>query len=272
MYNPILTTEPPGNTMTLKHGYLLLSDLGGRAVGSISKKRILDLNGREVATYAETRYVTGEEGKMEKRRIYHSELGGMYFKDGVLYFQDEPIASTPRRERSLLGILMLLAATLLLACLLVLVLLIEIPYADAPVIDVSDQLGSWDMQTTIAVLDEMIAPGTSGEYEFVINNPHNVKIIYDIAILEYYNGEPVNNFPMEFRLRMNNVLLESEDWHDISEIVYTDIQLLPNTKHSFTLEWRWLFESGDDPLDTYFGKDSGAYSLQFLMTAQAMEG
>ena len=271
MYNLILTDKPPGDTLTLKHGYSLLTDLGGRAVGSISRKRILDLNGREVAIYADTQYTVGEDGKKEKRRIYHSQLGEMYCREGVLYLQDEPIASTPKKERGPLGLIMLSVAALMLACVLALVLLIDLPYVNTPVIRVRDLNGSWDAQVTIAVLDKTIAPGTSGEYDFILDNPHNVKILYDFSIIELHNGEVVNNFPMEFRLRMNNVLLESEEWHDIRELCYTDITMLPNTKHSFTLEWRWLFDGGNDPLDTHFGELGGEYSLQFQMTAQILE-
>lgn len=271
MYNPILTAEPPRGTMTLKRGFSLLTDVGGRVIGSISKKEILDLNGRVIAVYEKSRRVVGKDGKKQKQRVYSSHLGEMYCVGRILHLKGEPIASIPARERSPLSLAMLCTATLMMAAVLGLVQLIDLPYAELPVIEMADKNGPWSEQATIAVLDETIAPGTSGEYEFVLNNPHNISILYDFSIIEIYNGESVDNFPMEFRLRMNNVLLETEEWLDASELVYTDMEMLPNSTHSFTLEWRWRFDGGDDSLDTYFGESNGEYSLQFQMTAESVE-
>jgi len=251
-------------------GHKLITDAEGKALGTISKKRVCDLNGKEIAAYERCAFIPIAEGKTQKTRLYTSELGDMRFTDGILFIDDKPVGQVPKRERSLTSIVMLSAATLMLLLTVIFVWLIDIPFSDAAVIKVTDVIGEWEKQQTVAVFDEQIAPGSSGEYVFVLKNPHNISILYDFKISEYYNGEAVDNFPIEYRVRMNNVLLETDEWLTANDLQYYEITMLPESTHRFTLEWRWSFNGGDDATDTYFGQTGGDYSIVFHMTAQTL--
>ena len=72
-----------------------------------------------------------------------------------------------------------------------------------------------------------------------------------------------------FRLRMNNVLMETDEWKTVDKLKYDQTVILPNTRQSFTLEWQWPFESGSDDNDTLIGADGGKISLVLHLTAQA---
>lgn len=271
MYNSKLTNDPFDGNLTVKRGYKLITDAQGRPLGTLSGKEILDLNGKQIATLERVEIAPNAAGKKQKSRFYTSPKGEMRLFDSVLFVDGEPLGKIPARERSVSHIVMLSVATLMLLATMMFVWLIDIPFADVPTIEVKDNQGTWEAQGTIAVLDSSIAPGSSGEYVFILENPHNTSLSYSFAIKEFYNGEEVSDFPLEFRVRMNNVLLETEEWLSAEELQYTEMIMLPDSMHRFTLEWRWQFEQGDDARDTYFGETNGAYTLEFQMTAQTQE-
>ena len=271
LYNPKFTPAPFDGKLTVKRRHKLITDAEGHALGTLSKKHVLDLNGEDVALFARVEKREKAEGKREKCRIYTSTAGEMCLVDGVLFLGKEPVGKIATRERRPSHIVMLVLATLMLVATLGFIWMIDIPFSDVPSIEVEDKGGTWEGQGTVAVLDSSIAPGSEGEYVFVLQNPHNVNLVYDFTIKEFYNGTEVSDFPLEFRVRMNNVLLETEKWLSAEELNYTNMILLPDSTHRFTLEWRWKFENGNDETDTYFGVDNGEYTLQFQMTAQVNE-
>ena len=67
---------------------------------------------------------------------------------------------------------------------------------------------------------------------------------------------------------MNNVILETDAWRPVEELVFDDMVILPQTQHSFTLEWNWLFDGGSDDNDTLIGTDGGKISMVLQLTAQ----
>ena len=97
------------------------------------------------------------------------------------------------------------------------------------------------------------------------------RILYDFEIEALYRGEPVSDFPIQYRVRMNNALLNTEEWLDIEELDFSDLTFLGESEQLITLEWRWLFEQGNDDLDTQYGIDNGDYSLVFHITAELLE-
>ena len=50
--------------------------------------------------------------------------------------------------------------------------------------------------------------------------------------------------------------------------MFDDMVILPQTQHSFTLEWNWLFDGGSDDNDTLIGTDGGKISMVLQLTAQ----
>ena len=270
MYNPKFTSQPFDGNLDVKRGHKLMTDAEGKALGTLSKKHICDLNGSEIATYERTEKSKTPDGKTQKSIFYKSGMGEMKLTDGLVFLNGTPVGKVPARDRNPLQIIILAIASLFLLSAVVLVALIDLPYVDIPKIEVKDSKGTWEAQGTIAVLDSSIAPGSSGEYKFILENPQNANIIYDFKIKEIYNGQEVTDFPMEFRMKMNNVLL-SEDWVSAEQLTFTDLELVRDAKVTFTLEWRWSFEGANNEIDTYFGKDNGEYSLEFIMTAINLE-
>ena len=53
---------------------------------------------------------------------------------------------------------------------------------------------------------------------------------------------------------------------------FTDLIIADRSTQQFALQWYWPYESGNDSLDTYFGKDHGEYSIVISITAQFTEG
>ena len=160
---------------------------------------------------------------------------------------------------------------LCLAVTIILLALIGLPYGDRerPVIDIADSGGSWEAQGTVAVFPRSLKPGSSGNYEFILNNPHDAAMDYTFSLEPLYNGEKIDYFPLTFRLRMNNVLLESEEWKTVDELKFDQMTIWNRSTQVFTLEWRWAFENGNDDGDTFIGADGGKISLVLRVTAQA---
>lgn len=271
LYNPKLTAASFDGTLAVKRRHKLITDAEGKALGTMSKRQVLDLNGEQIATFDRTEHRPDREGKKQKCRIYTHQKGEMVLRDSVLFLVDEPVGKIPARERRAALIVMLALLSLLLLATAAFVWMIDIPFSEVPQIAVQDNNGAWEAQGTIAVLDSSIAPDSSGEYDFILNNPHNVSMIYDFSIKEIYDGAEVTDFPMEFRIKMNNMPLNGEEWLSAEELKFTGLEILPDSAQRFTLEWRWQFESGNDERDTYFGQTNGEYSLQFQMTATSGE-
>ncbi len=272
MYNSKFTKEAFDGNLTVKRGHKIITDAKGHAIGTLSKKAICDLKGKEIAKLGKIEKFPDTEGKKKKSRIYDSEsFGELRLTDGILFEGATAIGKVPMRERSAVNIAILLFATLALLATIAFIWMIDLPYSEAPIIEISDRGGSWDAQGTIAVLDDSIAPGSSGEYVFILNNPHNQSLSYDFKIKEFFNGAEVSNFPLEFRIKMNNALLESDKWLSAEELNFNDLIMLADSDQRFALEWRWQFDGGNDVLDTYFGSSNGEYSLVFELTAEVYE-
>ena len=271
LYDPKLTAAPFDGILFVKRRHKLISNADGMLMGTLSKRHVLDLNGKEIAVRERDDITIDEDKKKRKCRVYTSPKGEMVLCDGVLFLSGKPIGKIPARERRASHITILGIAALMLLAIFALIWLIDIPSMEVPTIKIADKDGEWGARGTIAVLDSSIAPDSSGEYEFVLENPHDVSIAYQFSIKEYVNNKEVNDFPLEFRIRMNNVLLESEEWVSAENLNFSNLVIMPKSASRFTLEWRWQYEGGNDELDTYFGQLNAEYHLEFYMTAQTSE-
>ncbi|MBQ8403329.1 MAG: hypothetical protein IJX55_02755 [Clostridia bacterium] len=120
--------------------------------------------------------------------------------------------------------------------------------------------------------DKIIAPGTQGNYKFYVNNNGNVALDFDVTFKATLtaDGVPVKigDFPVQVRLsnHTGKYIAGSEtEWLSLEEFGdTTDFGLVEgytvdagvvgkDSYYSYTLEWRWLYEGGNDELDTYFG-------------------
>ncbi len=84
----------------------------------------------------------------------------------------------------------------------------------------------------------------------------------------YEGGVPVRDFPIKFRIKMNNLIVETEEWRKVEDLKLSELLLLPASEHAFTLEWNWAFEGGNDENDTLIGADGGKISLVLHISAQ----
>lgn len=191
-------------------------------------------------------------------KLYSSVNGG----------EEELIGRIAVRKRNPSHIILLCALAVFLAAVITFIALINLPFESAPVIEVRDKNGSWEAQGVIGVLDDGLKPGDSGEYKFVISNPYNVDLEYNFTIEGHCEGAEIDYFPLEFRLRMNNVLIETDQWLSVDELKFSELEIMPAADQKFTLEWRWAFEKGDDYADTIIGRDASSISLILKLTAE----
>lgn len=271
MFNKSITKDPFDGTLSIKRRYKCIHDADGNIIGGITSKGLCDLNGVQIGTFERYEKALNEDGKSQNKKYYRSSFGEICSVGGMVFLDGKPLGTVEERQRNPYHIIMLAIASILLAVTIIFIALIDIPFSDIPSFEVVDKNGDWISQGTIAVLDDTIHPGSEGSYKFIIENPYNVELIYSIVIDQLYNNKQVDHFPLQFRLRMNNGLLLTEDWLSADELQYEELTFMPFSTQSFILEWRWLFESGDDELDTLLGIENGEYRLVFEMTAESQE-
>ena len=232
----------------------------------VSNRHIYDSNGKRVATYSSrTTEIDKQTGKRVKVYSYNTSRGSYRLIGNKLFFNGKHIGSTKAKQSLKVTISILVSILLLLLCLFLGLLY----FNQRPVtvrLGAGDSSGEWNERTKIAVFDPTIQPGSSGEYEFYVVNESDITLTYTFTIQEMFNNINVYNFPMQYR-----VLLDEEEvtnWTSGVQLKVTDLVVEPNKRHDFTLEWRWLFESGNDQIDTYFGQDGGQYSIYLNLSAE----
>jgi len=144
-----------------------------------------------------------------------------------------------------------------------------------PTIKVSDDKTEWKENTDLDIFsnvkfdgESIIAPKSSGEYKFVIENIGDTKISYDISF-EDVMSNPVN---MKYKLKIDNIYIRGNEdsYINIDDLDVEDIIVLENSNNVFTLEWYW---EDDDNADTYVGsKESDQYyTLNLNIQAEEYE-
>jgi hypothetical protein len=264
-------------TSSIKKGFTHIVGAGGNTIGGASKKAICNLFGEILATACGSEKIDNGSGGKTKVLIYRSNpQEGMpedeykiteerVYKNGNFY------GTLIRKRKTSVPMLLLGIALMMLAVVILLVALIDLPYTNDPVINVSDDNGKWAATGTVAVFDETIHPGSEGTYNFVVKNDHNVELNYSFTFTEYLNDQEVVNCPIEYRVRMNNGLLLTEEWLPVTKLNYTNLVIKANSSQYFTLEWHWLYENGDDERDTLWGIENGTYNLIFNLTAELVD-
>lgn len=106
----------------------------------------------------------------------------------------------------------------------------------------------------------VIAPGSSNSYSFVIRNSNDFDVMIDIGFSE----ANIKNINMNYKLKSDmNYLIGSEDSYvKIKNKKITNIKLAAKSQQSYTLEWKWI----DSDNDTQIGFDaSSVYKLSILI-------
>ena len=153
-----------------------------------------------------------------------------------------------------------------------------------PNADTTDESKDWDDNTSVEIFsaeyknaageivvkslvddEAVIAPGTENYYKFYLKNTGNVALDYSILLDPKfkidYKETSLEGMPFEVRVRNQHgtYLIGTEtEWvnmNDVEPVVDQGI-VGKNSYYSYVLEWRWLFESGDDERDTLLGNIS----------------
>lgn len=267
MYNTRFTNGAINRKHLIKSNYKLVFDDEGKVLCGVSGNSICDLNGKVIAKF--TAY---EKGNNMKQSRYDSNFGTFRLVGKNLYLNDIRIGQTkggPSRS----SIALLVITCILLTLVFGFVAVIDTPNDDAPVIALEDNDGVISAERRIAVFDNSINPGSIGSYRFDINNKNGRNLLYSFEVIELYNGKDIGNFPMRYRIKMNNIyILNEEKWVTSDKLTFFNLNIADRSTQEFTLEWYWPFESGNDTLDTYFGNTHGMYSIVVNVTAQFAEG
>ena len=113
-------------------------------------------------------------------------------------------------------------------------------------------------EVTVQSLDgkDVIAPGTGDEYTFRIKNDDDVAIDYSIKPVVKYTG--TEKLPLEIRLISPDeeyLIGGPKAWGTFDDLSKLELSgtLDKEEIDSYELEWRWVFERGDDAGDTALG-------------------
>ncbi len=113
--------------------------------------------------------------------------------------------------------------------------------------------------------DKVIAPGTDNEYTFWLKNTGNIPVVYTVWMEAVFSNE---ESPIPVEVKVNDYggryYIGTESlWEDVMRLndFKQSGELSVNNYASYTLNWQWLFESGNDAYDTYLGNLAGEEDL-----------
>lgn len=107
----------------------------------------------------------------------------------------------------------------------------------------------------------VIAPGTSGGFEFNLKNTSDVTAQYSI----HFDVKNENNIPIEFSL-------DGADWNKkLTNITASEDTIMPvNGTKAVGIKWRWAFD-GDNTFDTSLGTKEKAPTITVKATINAAQ-
>ena len=275
--NSLLTAEPI-EKIQLKSNCRAVYDADSRLLCGIDKRGIFDLNGKQIAAYDRTE--TREEmskGENIKYEILHylGENAAFRAENGYLHKDGERLGRIAPRDKRTIALIVALAFACLMFALSVLFTSMmgyaeETPPGDIyPTLTIRDNGGEWGAEGDIDIFgDSLLAPGSSGTYEFAIENPTQTRLRYTIT-LEVSRGEGLTPVPLEYELKMNNAAIAGGAGQ--GTLTVKDLLFEPESSHLFTLGWEWPAE-GNDGQDTQVGAEGGDLTLTVTVTAQVAEG
>ncbi len=127
-------------------------------------------------------------------------------------------------------------------------------------LQVSDELLTWRAINKLNVfknpvykMEEIIAPGSSNSYSFVIKNNSDCDLTYSLTFLEKNEFE-IN---MKYRLKKNDAYI-IEDWVSGDELVSDEEVLKRGKDDKYVLEWKWFDHSNDTSIGAI---EDSTYSL-----------
>ena len=267
MYNSKLTQgELVNGKPNIKPPYRRIFDENNNLICGMNKNSICDLNGQVIATASSVDTVTNDKGKKTKIKKYSSGLGEFSVKGGEVSLNGSVIGGTSTAWVVPFALITATATVVSLALVTMLMVRPWVPSSKKPVIDIGDGNGAWSQ--VVEMLPDTIYPGGEGQYEFVLTNPHDDPMTYSFDIQEVYNGMAVEDFPMEFRMMKNGEPI-TDYWFSAEELEQFRFTVKQQETYDCGIQWRWLFESGDDERDTKYGQENGTYALDITIYNEA---
>lgn len=132
---------------------------------------------------------------------------------------------------------------------------------------ISDKNGNYVYQQNLKIFENaafeyknIIAPGTSNTYQFVVHNNMNIDLNYNIKMYEVSKY----NINLKYRLRKNGkyVIGNDKKWVSADELKTDFSKIKSDASDKYSLDWKWPYEGGKDNEDTKAGRNmSSAYKL-----------
>lgn len=130
--------------------------------------------------------------------------------------------------------------------------------------------------------DKVIAPGTKGYYKFNFKNVGNIAVDYQCDVRISFACDNItfniDKLPIGVKLKDYNgnyIIGSNDEYSSIYQLMnYSDSKTIgKNSYVYYELEWCWLFDSGNDVLDTYLGNMSANSSIRLVvdLSAQAVQ-
>ena len=183
------------------------------------------------------------------------------------------MAQSNQNKRNVLRPLTIAIVGITMLMIFIVLALLLRPGEQIPIFDIAERdwitKEQWEVHGKIAVFDDMIYPGTEGQYQFIIRNESEADLYFGFALREFVDTTVTTHRFMQYRLQMSGDYLGNNDgWRYASEMAYQKLHILPGGEHLMTLEWRWPFENGTDGNDTLLGVAGGQLSIHFLVLAE----
>lgn len=106
-------------------------------------------------------------------------------------------------------------------------------------------------------IKKVIAPGTSNDYTFSLQNSKNFNVKYSLEITGGNNSE--HNIPIQLMIiDSNGASLTNGEWVELQDFDKAADTGTINSKNEkqYTIRWKWDFENGSDSYDTFLGNTS----------------
>ena len=120
--------------------------------------------------------------------------------------------------------------------------------SSTPKLVVADTEQQWSTTNQLRIfknpvydMEEIIAPGSSNSYRFVIKNPSDCNMTYR---LEFYEDNPYQ-IHMQYRLKKNGQYIVN--WSDYTQLQVATSKLKNKKQDDYVLEWKWV-ESDNDTM------------------------
>lgn len=122
--------------------------------------------------------------------------------------------------------------------------------------------------------EKVIAPGTENSYTFKLKNTGELALDYKINVEAYFTPEETE-IPITWRISRYDekwLIGDREQFQNISDIKTAEDEGIVGAGRYiyYTLDWQWLFEGGDDDLDTLLGNMATEQDLTLTIKIETM--